>query len=218
LLRGLAAAGLGWGAGRHSHGAAAKRQRTRQQNGKQGLCRKNGSPCRRPRRTCKKKYCLRAPFTVEAKWTQPANHDTYLFVPPENATTGPHPYIYTSCTPANSVCNQAYPFACVDTDETQTGAEVTTVYDLLSGDFEYWLGLATTAPAGAVTVALKAANGRTLRQWASPANPSTEVQAAWHVFDLDGRDGRVTSIDELVGDRTPSQIYAPDTNVCPRNP
>jgi hypothetical protein len=47
-----------------------------------------------------------------------------------------------------------------------------------------------------------------------PRKPGEE-QAVWRVFDIDGRTGRVTSIDELIADRTPQTAHDPDTYVCP---
>jgi hypothetical protein len=82
-------------------------------------------------------------------------------------------------------------------------------------------GWRTAAVAGgddghqAVTIFLKAANGRIVRQWASPANASTQIQAAWHVFDVDGRHGRDTAMDDLLADRTLSNVHVPDIDVCP---
>jgi hypothetical protein len=122
--------------------------------------------------------------------------------------------LHSTCTQADSLCEEKYPFACFDNDETQAGDEVTTIYELLPGKYEYVVGLVTATPAGAVIVVLKDADGRIVRRWASPANP-TQIQAAWHVFDIDGRDGRITAIDALIDGRTPQNVHEPDTNVCP---
>jgi hypothetical protein len=215
VLHALAAAGLALGVARFPGSAEAKKKRKR----KQALCRKDGSPCRKAGKTCKKGYCLSAPFTIEAKWTesQTADHDTFLFVPPENATTGPTPYVTVGCNPTESNCEtDVYPFVCVSQDARGPGDEVTTVRRLLDGTYEYWIGLDHLTLAGELTIVLRDSNGHVVRGWTNPANPSTQSGVSWHVFDIDGDDGRVTSIDEPIDGGPPQQVNEPSTEVCPK--
>jgi hypothetical protein len=214
LLRGLAAAGLGLGVARLPDLAAAKNRRKRKPKSRKGLCQKNGSACSKPGKNCKQQYCLRAPFTIEARWTESSrsDHDAFLFVPPEDATTGPAPHIYWSCTPTTSTCEEAYPFACLNQDAYGPGDEITTIHQLLPGTYEYWVRLYQETPVGEVTIVLKDGNGRIVREWANPANPSTG-DVYWHVFDFDGATGRVSAFD----DRTPQPVPLPTTDVCPYN-
>jgi hypothetical protein len=208
------------GAARLGDGAVAKHRRKRKKQ--RGLCRPDGSACRKPGTSCSKSYCLRAPFTIEASWTQSsaiADTDTFLFVPPQNQTTGPAPFILPDCFPNTTRCEEAYPFACINTDIATTGTEITTIHQLLPGRYEYWLELGNPTAADEVTVVLKDAAGRVVQQWMSPANPLTQ-KVGWHVFDVDGRQGRVTSIDERLRDDAtttylPYGAHDPFTNVCP---
>ena len=179
-----------------------------------GGCRQNGSACRKPGRDCQKRFCLSAPFTIAATWTEERDHDTYVFVPPQNAETGSSPYLDFRCNPESTTCEEAYPFACVDGDERESGDELTTVHRLLPGRYEYWIDLYDPSPAGAVTVILKAANGRVVREWTSPSTAALD-SSAWHVFDVDGRDGRVTAVDELAEGPMPDAAHDSFTTVCP---
>ena len=231
LLRGLAGAGFGLGVARLPAGGEAKRRNTikskntGQGKGKprlsarkgQSLCKRNGAKCTTSGKNCKKRFCLNAPFTIEANWTKTADHDTYLFVPAENETTGPSPFIHHACTPDTSKCEEEYPFACVNKDEQQSGSEITTIHQLLPGTYEYWVELATTTPAGELTIVLKDNDGRVVRQWTNPANDSATIDVGWHVFDVNGNNGRVTSIDELnEPGYLPDAAHDPNTNVCPQ--
>ncbi len=216
LLRGLASAVLGWGTGRLPEPVEAKKKAKPKPKPSTGLCARNGSKCRRPGKDCKKRYCLTAPFTISATWTETTDHDTYLFVPPQDAATGPSPYLYFRCTPETTTCEEAYPFACVDGDEREIGDEVATVHRLLPGRYEYWLDLYDPSLAGAATVTIRAATGRVVRQWTSPDTRALD-SSAWHVFDFDGRDGRVTAIDELAPGPMPDAAHDPSTTVCPND-
>ena len=69
---------------------------------------------------------LSAPFTIEACWTADADHDTYLFLPKESASSADNPFIYYSC--GGPGCDTAYPFACIAPDIRTTGCEVTTIH------------------------------------------------------------------------------------------
>ena len=207
LLRGLAAGGLGWGLGaaRLAESGATKSK---------GLCRRNGSKCRGPGKNCKKQYCLNAPFTVTAAWTVEADHATFLFVPPAGATTGSGLYIDYACNESGDACEEAYPFACVDKDESDSGGEVTTFYRCLAGTYEYWVELDAAADAGEVVVTLRDQGGRVVRQWENPAVPAGK-ELGWHVFDLRGAAGAVASIDELIDGDLPEGAHNPATDVCP---
>ncbi|MGH2615126.1 MAG: hypothetical protein ACRDJC_07800 [Thermomicrobiales bacterium] len=161
------------------------------------------------------------PVHLEASWTQTADHESYLFVPPRNATTGPAPHIFALCNPGNSRCAAAYPFACVNADIT-IGAEVTTIHQLLPGTYEYWVELDSEPnnPDGEVTVALKDKTGRVMRRWTRRADPTGISGLGWHVFDVDGRSGRVTGIDAVRTDAPldlPTGAHDPTTSVCPFN-
>lgn len=209
VLRGLAGAGFVVGRVRLSDRAEAK-QRKRKPKRRTGLCQKDGSPCHTPGKRCKQRYCLHAPFTIEANWPEQAGHAIVLFVPPEHATTGPAPYIHDGCKPDEYDCEGTYPFACVDGDDQTAGPKVTTINRRLPGSYEYWIELGATTVAGEATVSLKDSTGRVVRQWANPAG-----QISWHVFDVDGRDGRVTAIDALIDEALPVGAHDPSTHVCP---
>ena len=200
LLRGLAGMGLGWGAARLPEHAMARKRKPKPKP-REGLCARDGSSCRRPGKTCKKTYCLSAPFTIEANWPEQAGHAIVLFVPPEHATTGPAPYIHDGCKPDEYDCEGTYPFACVAGDDDTAGPKVTTINRRLPGTYEYWIELGDTTVAGETAVALKDSTGRVVRQWASPA-----TDMSWHVFDLDDRDGRVTAIDALIAETLPTAL------------
>jgi hypothetical protein len=212
VLRALAAAGTGWGVGTLPESAEArkkrrkKRRRTPQETGP--LCARNGEACARASKKCRERYCLRAPFTISAIWQAESNHDTWLLVPPQDETTGPGPQIDYDCNQSNSPCQTQYPFACVSNDEFGPGDEITTIYERLPGTYAYWLAL-DPAPAGELTVVLKDRDGRVVRRWSSPAIAS-RLEGSWHVFDVDGETGRVTSVDAPLG-----PFPELHTNICP---
>src|SRR5688500_16240416 len=120
------------------------------------LCRKNGSRCKHESKRCKPRFCrvtssgsqappnpptppgpqpltIQAPFTIEAVWTSPRDHDTYFFVPNETGANLPSPFIDYSCNSSNTACETEYPFVCVNQDATGPGDEITTVTQLLDG-------------------------------------------------------------------------------------
>jgi hypothetical protein len=207
VLRGLARAGLALGVARWPEVAEAKKRKPKRRT---GLCRKNGSACAKPGKTCQQRYCLNAPFTIEANWPEQAGNAIVLFMPPENATTGPAPYIHDGCKPDEFDCEGTYPFACVDGDDDTAGPKVTMIHRRLPGTYEYWIELGDSAAAGEATVALKDSDGRVVRRWAN-----TATQGSWHVFDVDGRDGRVTATDESIPAALPGGAHDPNTHVCP---
>ena len=233
LLRSLAGLGLALGASRLPEpGEAGKKRQNKNKNknrkrrkkngiptsppvvptGPQGpagpLCTESGEPCSDPGTECQERYCLRAPLTISATWQVANNHDTWLFVPPQEGTTGPRPQIDYDCNQTNSPCAAQYPFACVSRDANGPGDEVTTIFEIMPGSYEYWIA-ATPAPAGELTIALTNGDGRLVRTWSNPAVTSA-LSGFWHVFDLDGATGRVTSVD------APPAPFPPTvTNVCP---
>jgi hypothetical protein len=214
LTTGTLAAVVGWLA---APGIDAKRKRKRKKKARKGLCRSDGAPCRTPGNNCKKQFCLNTPFTIEALGTQPLDGATYLFVPPQDATTGPAPYTAYSCNRDGYPCELEYPFACVDGVQTEVGIEVTSIYRLLPGRYEYWLEVPRGTPAGAVAVILNDNNGRGVQQWTNPA-PDSPSRFGWHIFDIDGASGRVIAIDQLIDNANlPETAHDPQTYVCPLN-
>ena len=86
----------GWAALGGPFGADGKKKKTRKRHGpsKKALCLSNGSHCEKAGKKCKAKHCLATPFTIEARWSNPASdHDTYLFVPHDLGSDVPSPYI-----------------------------------------------------------------------------------------------------------------------------
>jgi hypothetical protein len=193
------------------------------------LCRKNGSRCKQKSKRCKARFCratkpgsqsltIQEPFTIEATWTSLRDHDTYFFVPNEAGVRLPSPFIDYSCNPNQTACETAYPFACVSQDAMGPGDEITTVNQLLAGTYEYWLALYFLAPDSDVTVRLRDADDQVVASWSSPENPTDQVRIGWHVFDIDGVTGTVTSIDRrndpaLPG--PPEGVHDPNSDVCP---
>jgi hypothetical protein len=129
-------------------------------------------------------------------------------VPPKVGAIDPRPQIDYDCNQTNSACQTQYPFACVSDDASGPGDEITTIYDLLPGSYEYWIA-SDPAPAGELTITLTDRGGRVVRAWSSPEVTSA-LTGAWHVFDVDGATGRVSSVDAPPV-RFPTQV----TNVCP---
>jgi hypothetical protein len=164
-----------------------------------------------------------APFSVSACWSPTApeisDHDTFLFVPNKAGSSDPAPHIDYNCNPDTSGCDEnVYPFACVDTDETESGCEMTTVRQLLDGTYEYWIRVGRDSPAGEVTVTLRDSNGSVVDTWSSPPAPEASREVAWHVFDVDGATGEVTSKDQahdMAIGGLPDAAHDPSTPVCP---
>jgi hypothetical protein len=158
-----------------------------------------------------------APFSIEAVWTTAMNHDSYLFVPKETPDSNSSSFIAWDCYPANSNCDEdVYPFACGSPDVNPgPGAEVITVRKLLNGRYEYWVELDHPSPAEGVTVTLIDDGGSVVRSWSSPINLSLTLEIGWHVFDIDGATGQVTSVDETTNDTFPFGAPLPVADVCP---
>lgn len=180
------------------------------------LCRKNGSRCKKKSKRCQAKYCVKTPFTIEARWSNPtSDHDTILFVPNKEGSNLSSPFIAQSCSGASSNCVNEYPFACVSQDAQGPGDEITTVLRLLGGTYEYWIRLAKGAPGGDVEVTLRNAGGRVIRSWSSPENPESQKRFGWHVFDLARNDRSISSVDERIDHEWPWAGHSPGFNICP---
>ncbi|MGH2618768.1 MAG: hypothetical protein ACRDJC_26365 [Thermomicrobiales bacterium] len=211
----VGALAAGAGCLRGAAGASGKKRRKKDKK----RCRTNGSRCKKKSANCKAQFCLKTPFTIEARWSNPdTDHDTFLFVPAEVGSLDPSPYIDFQCRPDNSDCEtNVYPFACVSDDAVGPGDEITTIRKVLPGTYEYWVELSSSAPAADLTVLLRNANGTVLRGWTSPANPAPPfADRGWHVFDIDGAKHSFTSIDQLrIDGFLPEVAHGPATFVCP---
>lgn len=178
------------------------------------LCLKNGSRCKKKGKKCKAGNCLKTPFTIEARWSNPSSdHDTYVFVPNAPGASLPFPYFNYNCRSDDAGDGQLEPFAYVSQDARGPGDEVTTVAFLLNGKYEYWMNIDSLAAAGELTVALRNPNGRVVRSWSSPANPSPA--RGWHVFDIQGDRKSITSFNRLIDEALPAGAHAVATRVCP---
>jgi hypothetical protein len=188
------------------------------------LCRKTGASCNKKSKRCKAEFCLKAPFTIEARWSNPSSdHDSFLFLPKMAGSNDPSPFISFHCNPGetNDCEDDVYPFICVSQDAAGPGDEITTVRRLLAGAYEYWIELAQSAPAGDLKVILRNANGRAVRSWSSPANPDADDEWGWHVFSIDGARRSIASVDTVVEVNNSSfvnVVHTPNTNVCPGMP
>ena len=176
------------------------------------LCTPTGGKCHKKSQKCRSSNCLRAPFTVTAHWTNPdTDHDTLLFVPPEHADDPPESRVIPyGCPEATTRCEEAYPFACISEDARGPGDEITTFYKLLPGAYQYWVELGGESPRGDLTVVLRNRDGKLVRSWPSPANPSSVNEIGWHVFDINGATGSVKSVNTLPANGIPDY-----TIVCP---
>lgn len=150
---------------------------------------------------------------METSWTRAFSHDAYLFVPPQNGSTGPGPYLNFSCNAGNSSCATAYPYACINEKDTAPGDGVTLVSKLLGGTYQYWVQVHDNTAAGELTIVLRDKSGRVVRDWQNPAN-QTNDQKAWHVFDVDGMRGSVASVDQIMAGNLPMVAANPFTFVC----
>jgi hypothetical protein len=177
-------------------------------------CQADGTACRKKGQTCTASFCLHAPFRIEATWTNDGAQEAYLFVPAQNAGTDPGTYLNFACnTTTSPICGATYPFACIDEDQVGPGDGVTTVHKRLAGAYEYWIQLNPETDAGELTIVLRNKNGQVVQAWSSPTNPSDDVRG-WHVFDIDGKRGSVTAIDDLAEQTLPRAAHDPFTFVC----
>jgi hypothetical protein len=213
LLRGarfLGAAAVGASMAPGESGAKNKRKK----KSKKALCLSNGIHCKKAGKKCKAKNCLATPFTIEARWSNPASdHDTYLFVPHDIGSDVPSPYIDADCQSETGEAMR-YPFAFVSQEAEGPGDEITTIAFLLDGTYEYWIKLEESTAAGDLTVILRSASGRVLRIWSSPENAIPDDRG-WHVFNIQGRTRSITSIDEVINGKPPGSVHDPYTDVCP---
>ena len=179
------------------------------------LCRKNGTRCKKESRRCKSKFCLKTPFTIEARWNSSSqDHDAILFVPNSPGNSDEFPFIDYACLAGDTNDGQLYPFAFSSGDAQGPGDEVFTVRRLLADKYEFWARIHGPAAFGDLTVSLRNANGKVLRAWSSPPNPSGSTLLDWHVFDIKGASHSVTGSDETVTGLF-STVRADSTYVCP---
>lgn len=186
----------------------AKKKKKKKKKSCRNCCRENGSPCAKKNAACKPALCSR--FTVTASWDSDENYDTYLFVPNDEGASSPSPFIDKFCIDSE---RDLYPFASVNQNAEGPGDEVTSIFKHLPGRYEYWLELDGGAPAGDVTVTLRD-KGVLVFTSTSPANPSESAVSSWHVFDLEGDNGDLDEIDELIEDNLPRAKSSQNTNVC----
>ena len=133
-------------------------------------------------------------------------------MPEENASTGPGPYFNFTCNEANSQCESKYPFACITESNSAPGEGITTIYTLLPGTYEYWIQLHDQTDAMELKIVLRNKNGDVVREWRNQENQN--VDRGWHVFNIDGKTGSITSIDELADQTLPKAAVDPFTFVC----
>jgi hypothetical protein len=192
-------------------GGDAKKKRKPKKK-KVNRCRPDGGRCGKESKQCQAKFCLRTRFTIEATWNSGFPHDAYLIVPEENASTGPGPYFNFTCNEANSQCESKYPFACITESNSAPGEGITTIYTLLPGTYEYWIQLHDQTDAMELKIVLRNKNGDVVREWRNQENQN--VDRGWHVFNIDGKTGSITSIDELADQTLPKAAVDPFTFVC----
>jgi hypothetical protein len=196
----------------------ARKKRGRSAKAKQ-LCHKDGSRCKKKGKKCKAQFCLRAPFTIEARWSNAdSDHDTFLFVPNEDGNADPFPHINVTdraCRGDGGNDGSVYPFAFIDRDAQGPGNEITTVRSLLDGTYEYWIELAQPSAPGEVEVVLRNASGKVLRSLTSPENANPNNEIGWHVFDINGATRQVTSVDDVTDNTLPEIAHTENTKVCP---
>jgi hypothetical protein len=210
VLRGLGGAGHALALTWLPEGVAAKKKRGRKRKKSRDVgppCARNGDECEAPGGDCQASACLKTPFTIEATWESTRHFGAYIFLPQATSTV-PAPYVRYNCDESNSLCREAYPFACVRGNSRGPRTTVATIYRLLPGVSSYRIELGPAALADELVVVLRDDAGRVVRQWSNPAKPSLDY-ALWHVFDIDG-DGRFTSIDE-----GPVAFPRQFTHVCP---
>ena len=119
-----------------------------------------------------------ATFTIDACWTVDADHDTFLRVPNAAGSMDENPFIKYDCNPGGG-CATEYPFACVNEDvANDPGCEVTTVYQRLGGQYQYWSELDPASPAGEVTVTLRDSGGVCLPPGAAPRPRAASARSA----------------------------------------
>jgi hypothetical protein len=133
-------------------------------------------------------------------------------VPKQNPRTGPGPYLNFACNDTNPKCGSAYPFACINGDDVGPGEGITTVHKLLAGRYEFWIQVRDDTPAGEIEITLRDTGGRVVETWTNPDVSGDE--RGWHVFDIDGKRGSITTIDALADQTLPRAARDPYTFVC----
>jgi hypothetical protein len=179
-------------------------------------CRENATRCTKASGRCKSKFCLKPPFTIEARWSSSLqDHDLFLFVPNAPGNHDPAPFIDYSCLAGDTNDGALYPYAFASGDAQGPGDEVITVKRLVAGRYEVWVRVDGPALAKDLTVQLRAANGKVIGAWESPPNPDAgNGLVGWHLFDIDGDTRSITVFDAAGID--PFEDAHPDhTFVCP---
>ena len=201
---------------RNAEAAIGKKKRSKKGKRSKILCRSDGRLCKKESERCKRKFCLKTPFTIEAQWLSPSqDHDAFLFVPNEPGNNEPFPFIAYSCLAGDTNNGALYPFAFMSGDAQGPGDEVATVQRLLEGKYEYWTRVHGPAASGDLTVRLRNANGKVIDTWTSPPNPSsTNEQVGWHVFDINGATHSIKVVDEAGIDPF-DDVHPENTDVCP---
>jgi uncharacterized protein YfaP (DUF2135 family) len=112
----------------------------------------------------------------------------------------------------NAGSADAPPYASLDVDETEGyGPETITIHDLQAGTYHYWVHRFSDDAelAGSEAVVEVYGSGGLLSSYTAP---STGTDEYWHVFDINGSNGSVQSVNQLVAeppgvDRTSYQIW-----------
>jgi hypothetical protein len=205
--------------------AATKKKRSKKEKKKKRksraiLCLRDGQHCKKEGERCKRQFCLKPPFTIEASWeSDKQDHDAIFFVPNEPGRPPvSFPYIDYGCLAGDTNQGTLYPFAYSSGDvNAGPGAETTTVQRWLAGTYEFWVRVHGPAADGDVTVQLRNAGGKVLRTWTSPPNPpGGNTLLSWHVFDLDGVAQSVIGVDQaLDDDGSFDGIHPNATFICP---
>ena len=151
------------GLGLAEHTSAKNKGGAKKKKVNQARCRADGTLCSKKDKQCQSQFCLHAPFTVEASGTSTGDQDAYLIVPPQNASTGPGPYLNFPWSSGSSQCATAYPFSCID-----SGDGVTTVHKLLPGAYSTGFSSVTArrpvrSPSSCAAVVASFSSGRTRR-------------------------------------------------------
>ena len=89
-----------------------------------------------------------------------------------------------------------------------------TIRRLITGKYEVWGRIHGPAASGDLKVILRNANGKVVRAWSSPPNPSGSTLLDWHVFDIKGGSHSVTGSGETVTGLF-STVRPDTTYVCP---
>jgi hypothetical protein len=184
--------------------------------GSKNRCRRDGRRCKKASERCKRQFCLKTPFTIEARWASTSqDHDAILYVPHQPGTSVPFPYIDYACLAGDTNAGTLYPFAFSSGDvQAGPGAEVVTIQRLLAGRYEFRGRVHGPAQPGDLKVILRNRDGKLVRSWNSPPNPSGAQLLDWHVVDIDGATRSVAASGEAITGLF-STVRADSTYVCP---